>query len=85
MQEPFDLFRANIPRGILELIQEEIVRTERIIPIREEGDVLTLATANTDSEAAARIEFILNRPVNVVRVSPNAIDYAIRRYYQISD
>jgi hypothetical protein len=79
--ELIDLFRFNIPPEIIGCMPDSVARENRTIPIAWD-DGLVVAMAGPDAETVEKLRFILNTPLRVVLATPQAIEYALQRYYR---
>ena len=78
-----DLDSLSINDAIIGLCPESVARENTVIPIREDrGGNLVFAMSNpVDLETIERLRFILNRRIEVVIGTPDAIAEAINHYY----
>jgi len=78
----YDLYRRNIRTEIIGCMPDCIARECRAIPVDWDDDGLVVAMADPDDDKAIeRLRFTLNTPMTVVLATPQAIQYAIQRYY----
>lgn len=79
-----DLHEAKIPETVLKLVPETTVRTDRLLPVAEDGNLLTVAMSDPQAqEAVERLRFKLNRPILVVMTSEESLGAAIDRCYPL--
>lgn len=77
-----DLTGITIPESIIELVPEAVARENSVIPIGDEDNVLTVAVSDPfDLETIEKLRFILNRRIETVLASEEAIQGAINRHY----
>ncbi len=78
-----DLDNLSINEAIIELCPESIARENTVIPIREDFDGnLVFAMSNPiDLETIEKLRFILNRHIETVLATPDAIVEAINHFY----
>jgi type IV pilus assembly protein PilB len=80
--EPIDLYRRNVPPEIIELIPASVARENRCVPVRQDDGGLLLAMADMGhSYVLEKLRFILNTRVRAVQATPEAIEFALLRYY----
>ncbi len=71
-----------IPPHIVELVPESVARENKILPLAEEDDALTvLASDPLDLEAFDKLRFILNRKIEIALAPRARILEAINKYY----
>jgi len=71
-----------IPPHIVELVPESVARENKILPLSEEDDALTvLASDPLDLEAFDKLRFILNRKIEIALAPKARILEAINKYY----
>ncbi|MEM6364017.1 MAG: hypothetical protein AAF745_06310, partial [Planctomycetota bacterium] len=78
-----DLDSLTIHEATIELCPESVARENTVIPIREEpGGNLVFAMSNPlDLETIEKLRFILNRRIEIVFGTPDAIVEAINHFY----
>ncbi|TWU18632.1 general secretion pathway protein GspE [Allorhodopirellula heiligendammensis] len=78
-----DLDSLSINEFVIELCPESVARENTVIPIREEhGGNLVFAMSNpVDLETIEKLRFILNRRIEIVIGTPDAIVEAINHFY----
>lgn len=77
-----DLRTTQIPMTVIELIPESVARENGVLPISESGSTLTILVSNpSDLETIEKLRFILNRNIQTMLATPNAILHAINHYY----
>jgi type IV pilus assembly protein PilB len=80
--EYVDLGEIRIPDPVIELVPESVARENIILPLKEEGGMLTVITSVPDDfEMAEKLRFILNRDVRVALAPRESILESINRYY----
>ena len=68
--------------GIMEAISDEIVRRYRVVPVQDDGLVLTVAIADPlDFEALDSLPHVIGRELNLVCVSQQDISDHLRQFY----
>jgi hypothetical protein len=77
---PLSLYRTNIPPEIIGLIPESVARDNAAVPVAWASG-LVVAMAERDDEVLEKLRFILNTPITVVLATPQAIEFAVQRYY----
>ena len=76
----------NIAPDLREQLPGYVVRTDRVVPIALEGDVLVVAVEDpSDVAVHERIRFISGRPLRIAVASSTALDHAIRVHYPFDD
>ena len=77
-----DLKDAIIRPAVVELISESIARENCVLPYEEEGDALVVVVSDPDDvEVFEKLRFILQRPIEAVVSSREAIQEAINQHY----
>ena len=77
-----DLKDVAIRPAVVELISESIARENCVLPYEEEGDALVVVVSDPDDvEVFEKLRFILQRPIEAVVSSREAIQDAINRHY----
>ncbi len=78
------LSEMNIPQAVLDLIPRRIVQRYCVIPIKADGNYLTIATTDpTDLAAEDSLTAATGYYVNTVITTPAEINVALERYYQV--
>ncbi len=81
-----DIEGRQIPSSVIELVTESVARENTVIPLMVEGDALIVAIHDPMAyEVLDKLRFILDREVNVVLSSKEAIQAAINRHYGQSE
>jgi hypothetical protein len=81
-----DLPWNDISPHIREQIPGYVVRTDRVVPVGLEGDVLVVAMEDPgDAAVRERIRFITGRALRITVASSSALDRAIRVHYAFED
>ncbi len=77
-----DLKDAMIRPAVVELISESIARENCVLPYEEDGDALVVVVSDPDDvEVFEKLRFILQRPIEAVVSSREAIQEAINQHY----
>lgn len=77
-----DLRDVMIRPAVLELISESIARENNVIPYEEDGETLQVVVADpNDMEVFEKLRFILQRPIEALVSSREAIQEAINTHY----
>ncbi len=77
-----DLKDVTIRPAILELISESIARENCVLPYDEEGETLLVVVSDpNDMETFEKLRFILQRPIEPLIASKEAIQEAINTHY----
>jgi type IV pilus assembly protein PilB len=80
--EFFDLRDVPIPPSIVELVPESVARENAVIPLAEEDGALKVLVSDPfDYETFEKLQFILNRKVNIALATRESILEAINRNY----
>ncbi len=80
--EFIDLESVAIPKSILGLLPEKIVREHEVVPVTLDGDILVVAMSEPqNAEALDRLRLVVNRPLAAAMAAPDAILAAIHEYY----
>ena len=80
--EFYDLSNVPIPPAVVELVPESVARENAVIPFSEEGGTLkVLASDPQDFETFDKLQFILNRKVEIGLATKESILEAINRNY----
>jgi type IV pilus assembly protein PilB len=81
-----DLEALEIPNSIIELVPESVARENTVIPVSMDNDKLLVASANPmNVEVTDKLQFILNRTVEMAMASKESISAAINRHYGQSE
>ena len=81
-----DLEGLTVPDEVIDLVPESVARENTILPIREEGSMLRVATSNpTDIDTQDKLRFILNRDVEMSLAMRDQIVESINRHYGSGD
>ena len=85
--EFFDLSDVAIPPSVVELVPESVARENAVIPLsEEEGTLKVLVSDPEDFETIEKLQFILNRKIDIALATRESITEAINRNYgQIGD
>jgi hypothetical protein len=77
---------SNISSDVREQLPGYVVRTDRVVPIGLDGDILVVAVDDpNDVEVHERIQFISGRPLRITLASSTALDHAIKVHYPFED
>ena len=77
-----DLHDVMIRPAVLELISESIARENNVIPYEEDGETLMVVVSDpNDMEVFEKLRFILQRPIEAMVASREAIQEAINTHY----
>ena len=77
-----DLRDVTIRPAIIELISESIARENGVIPYDEDGDTLQVVVSDpNDMDTFEKLRFILQKPIEPLIASKEAIQEAINRHY----
>lgn len=80
------LEETTILPEVIEKVPESVARENHIMPITQEGGKLKVATCEPDDLAVVdKLRFILNKEIDIVLATREAISGAINRYYGGSD
>src|SRR3954463_935981 len=80
--EFFDLRDVPIPPSVVELVPESVARENAVIPLAEEDGALKVLVSDPfDYETFEKLQFILNRKVNIALATKESILEAINRNY----
>ena len=80
--EFFDLRDVPIPPAVVELVPESVARENAVIPLAEEDGALKVLVSDPfDYETFEKLQFILNRKVNIALATRESILEAINRNY----
>ena len=90
MNDFIDPSNLEIPEPILRMVPAHFARTEKVLPIRLEGDTLVLAVDEFDDDNLERMDrlllmeklrFVCNREIRFVTAPRVSLRYAIWRLY----
>jgi hypothetical protein len=71
-----------VPGHILALLPAQVVRTELVLPLKLEGETLTVAAVDAgDVGLRDKLSFIINKKIVLVPADRAALEAAIKRYY----
>ncbi|MBR4752934.1 MAG: Flp pilus assembly complex ATPase component TadA [Thermoguttaceae bacterium] len=77
-----DLKDVAIRPAVVELISESIARENCVLPYEEDGDALIVVVSDPDDvEVFEKLRFILQRPIECVISSREAIQEAVNQHY----
>ncbi len=80
--EYYDLNNVPIPPAVVELVPESVARENAVIPFSEENGKLKVVVSDPlDFETFDKLQFILNRKVEIGLATREAITEAINRNY----
>ena len=80
--EYYDLSNVPIPPAVVELVPESVARENKVIPFSEEDGKLKVVVSDPlDFETFDKLQFILNRKVEIGLATQEAILEAINRNY----
>jgi len=81
-----DLEGMTVPDEVIDLVPESVARENTILPLREEGTMLRVATSDpTDIDTQEKLRFILNREVEMTLAMRDQIVESINRHYGSGD
>ena len=81
-----DQFLKDISPYVRQQLPGYVVRTDRVIPVGLEGDVLVVAMEDPDDvEVHERIRFITDRELRITIASSTALDHAIKVHYPFDE
>ena len=81
-----DLEGMTVPDEVIDLVPESVARENTILPLREEGTTLQVATSDpTDIDTQEKLRFILNREVEMTLAMRDQIVESINRHYGSGD
>ncbi|WP_442482448.1 GspE/PulE family protein [Aeoliella sp. SH292] len=83
----YDLRDVAIPPAVVELVPESVARENAVIPLSEENGVLRVLVSDPqDFDTIDKLQFILNRKIEIALATRESILEAINRNYgQIGD
>jgi type IV pilus assembly protein PilB len=77
-----DLSDVAIRPAVVELISESIARENCVLPFEEDGDTLQVVVSDPDDvEVFEKLRFILQRPIEALVSTREAIQEAVNRHY----
>ncbi|MBR6481275.1 MAG: type II/IV secretion system protein, partial [Thermoguttaceae bacterium] len=77
-----DLRDVTVRPAIIEMISESIARENCVLPFEEDGDALQVVVSDpNDMDTFEKLRFILQRPIEPMIASKEAIQEAINRHY----
>ncbi|MEM7808619.1 MAG: GspE/PulE family protein, partial [Planctomycetota bacterium] len=77
-----DLREVPIPPAVVELVPESVARENVVIPIEESEESLRVCLSDpNDFETIDKLQFILNRKIDIALATPESINEAINRNY----
>lgn len=80
--EYFDLRDVPIPPHVVEMVPESVARENAVIPLAEEDDALKVLVSDPDDyETLDKLQFILNRKIEIALATREGILEAINRNY----
>lgn len=81
-REYIDLSEVQIPNQIIQIVPESVARESACLPLAEEEDRLKVIVSNpNDLETIEKLQFILNKRVEIALAPREAIMEAIGKYY----
>jgi type IV pilus assembly protein PilB len=81
-KEYVNLTDVMIRPSVVELIAESMARENSIMPYEEDGDILRIVISDpNDFATIQKIQFYVNRPIEIVLAAKEAINEAINRHY----
>jgi type IV pilus assembly protein PilB len=81
-----NLESMDIPSSVIALVPESVARENVVLPLEMNDDRIRVAVANAlDLEVLDKLRFILNREIDPVVASKDAIQNAINRHYGQSE
>jgi len=77
-----DLSSINIPENVIAIVPKDVAIEHKVIPIQDKPRAVTLAVSDPlDFESVDNVRFILNKEIDCVLASPDAVEDALRTYY----
>ncbi|MFZ1947867.1 MAG: ATPase, T2SS/T4P/T4SS family, partial [bacterium] len=77
---------AEIPRGVIKLISQEVAAKYNVLPVYKHGRVLSLAMSDpTDMAAINDLKFITGLEISPVVATENALAAALEQHYRAPD
>src|SRR5262245_8902460 len=81
-QAPADGALLDVPPAIIELVPESVARENVVLPLRLEGRLLYVATADPgDLMTRDKLTFIVNKDIRFVQFPQEELREAINRHY----
>lgn len=81
--EAIYLDRVRIPSSVISLIPEQYVKSQKVIPIAQDGNILTVASANPlDFAVESELSQLLGVKIKLVLAIESDIENAIHNYYE---
>ncbi|MCF0233811.1 MAG: Flp pilus assembly complex ATPase component TadA, partial [Thermoguttaceae bacterium] len=81
-KEYVDLKDVAIRPAVIELISESIARENCVLPYEEDGDTLRIVVSDPDDmEVFEKLRFILQRPIEALISTREAIQEAVNQHY----
>ncbi len=81
-REYINLSEVAIPPSVVELVPESVARENVVLPLAEEdGDLRVIVSDPNDFETFDKLQFILNRRIEIALAPREAILEAINRHY----
>lgn len=80
------LSERDIPQRITLMIDGTVAMLYKVVPVGEEGQTLVVATADpTNIHSLDDLQRLLDRPIRPVLASPEEINKALAKYYNMSE
>ena len=76
-----DLIKDPIDINAAQYITEELAVELQVVPLRKNGEVLTIALATTGTASLEELRFRLNQELHVLEASPEGVAFALSRMY----
>lgn len=84
--ESVDVGSLIIPENLVTSVPRESIEKYRVLPIRKDGNTLTLAMADAENfEAIEEIRFLTGMKINAVVAAPDALAKAITTFFDRLD
>jgi len=84
--EMVDLDSVDIPRQVIDMISQNLAREHNIVPIDYQGGVITVAVSDPlNLFSLDELRFVLNKNIDPVLATHDAIDRALTRYYGVQE
>lgn len=81
-REYIDLSEVQIPNSVIQIVPESVARENVCLPLAEEEDRLKVIVSNPyDIDTIEKLQFILNKRVEIALAPREAISEAIGKYY----
>jgi type IV pilus assembly protein PilB len=81
-REYIDLSEVQIPNSVIQIVPESVARENICLPLAEEEDRLKVIVSNPyDIDTIEKLQFILNKRVEIALAPREAISEAIGKYY----